>query len=179
MTATFEQAIPVILEHEGGLADDPRDPGGLTNMGITLATFRAYRGPQASGDELRALTRAEACTIYRDLWWEKYAYGRLVDQVNATKLFDCAVNTGATRAHRLAQEAANLVGAALVIDGIFGDRTAAAINASDPKEWLRAMCHRQMAFYQDLVDEKPQLAVFRSNWLRRGAWPFHEAGLVA
>ncbi len=193
----FGLAMPVILEHEGGLADDPRDPGGLTNFGISLRFVREILPkmgvnlyfPPAPDDEqaIRNLTRETASRVYRICWWDFFDYGRLLDQRVATKLMDAAVNMGppnttsarAGRAHELAQKATNALGGLLAVDGLFGPKTAEAINAQDPTAWLRAMCHEQMAFYQDLVDRKPQLAGFRKNWLHRAAWPFHEAGLSA
>jgi lysozyme family protein len=149
----FGPALDVVLAHEGGLSDHPADPGGLTNMGITLATFRDYRGPQATGDELRHLTRGDAAKIYGDLWWNRYGYGRIADQRCATKLFDCSVNMGAKRAHVLAQQATNALGVALAVDGILGEQSIAGINACDPDQWLNAM------------------AVFRGGWMKRAAWP--------
>ena len=32
---TFEEAVKIILKHEGGYVNDPVDPGGETNMGIS------------------------------------------------------------------------------------------------------------------------------------------------
>ena len=34
--SAFELAIPIVLKHEGGFADNPADPGGATNFGISL-----------------------------------------------------------------------------------------------------------------------------------------------
>jgi lysozyme family protein len=168
----FKAAVDVILSHEGGLSDHASDPGGLTNFGITLATFRDYRGKQATGDELRHITRADAEQVYRDLWWDRYHYERIRDQRCATKVFDCSVNTGAKRAHTLAQQATNTIGAAVAVDGYLGEQSIDALNACDPEEWLYAMCHQQMAFYQHLTERKPELAVFRRGWMKRGAWPW-------
>ena len=174
----FVDAIGTVLEHEGGLSDHPADPGGLTNMGITLGTFREYRGPQASSDELRHLSRSDAEAIYRDLWWDRYGYGRIGDQRCATKLFDASVNMGATRAHVLAQQATNALGTALAVDGILGEHSIDGINACDPERWLYAYAHQLMGFYQDLTHRKPELAVFRRGWLRRASWPFGEGEIA-
>ena len=35
---SFEACLPIILASEGGFVDDPNDPGGATNLGITLAS---------------------------------------------------------------------------------------------------------------------------------------------
>jgi lysozyme family protein len=78
-------AIALVLKHEGGLSEDPADPGGLTNFGISQ---RAY--PHL---DIKALTKEEAAAIYRqDYWTPKMA--ALDDQRLANCVLDCAVNQG-------------------------------------------------------------------------------------
>lgn len=57
-------SIDLVLRHEGGLSDDPNDPGGLTNFGISLRSY-----PELGADGIRSLTRAQAEAIYlKDFW---------------------------------------------------------------------------------------------------------------
>src|SRR3990167_5698429 len=61
MVATnFERSLAAVLKHEGGYGDHPRDPGGATNLGITIGTLRTYRGRAVTKADVKALTRAEA-----------------------------------------------------------------------------------------------------------------------
>jgi len=39
MLIEFEDIIEVVLKHEGGYVNDPKDPGGETNFGIAKALF--------------------------------------------------------------------------------------------------------------------------------------------
>jgi type VI secretion system secreted protein VgrG len=174
--ATFEAAIPVILAHEGGLVDHPADPGGLTNRGITMATWRRVRGEGATEAELRALTEAGATEIYRSEYWSSI-YDLIDNQNVATKVFDMAVNMGHRQAHLLLQRACTACGFRLAADGLFGTTTLAAVNCAVPEELVLELCYHQAAFYRGLTNVNPGMIAFLGGWLERAKWPFdsHEA----
>jgi lysozyme family protein len=73
--ANFDVFLPLLLKFEGGFVNDPADPGGATNKGITLQTFRGCAqnllGLEPTLDNLKSLTDAQAGAIYRDLYWNK------------------------------------------------------------------------------------------------------------
>ena len=54
--ADAKKLIPFILKWEGGFANHPKDKGGATNKGITIATFRQYMGQDATVEQLKAMT---------------------------------------------------------------------------------------------------------------------------
>ena len=56
----FARALDLVLRHEGGYVDHPRDPGGATNRGITIATLSIWRGKQVTKQDVRDLSLAEA-----------------------------------------------------------------------------------------------------------------------
>ena len=62
-SAAFEIAYPFIAKWEGGFVNDPRDPGGATNMGITIATLSSWRGTPVTVQDVRNLTKQEARQI--------------------------------------------------------------------------------------------------------------------
>ena len=111
---SFEQAVAMVLRHEGGYVNDPRDPGGETRFGISK---RAY--PDV--DILR-LTEDEAKAIYRRDYWDKLRPDELPQQL-AICVFDCAVNMGRDKAVRLLQRACGVAQ-----DGVMGGNTLAAAN---------------------------------------------------
>ncbi|MDE2468020.1 MAG: hypothetical protein KGL35_04590, partial [Bradyrhizobium sp.] len=122
----FVSAVTKTLGFEGGLADDPRDPGGITNFGISLRSH-----PGLGADGIRALTRDQAIAIYYADPWQRYGYGRL-EPLIAEKVFDLAVNLGASESHKLLQRAASACGIRLQDDGVIGPRTESAANVLNP-----------------------------------------------
>jgi uncharacterized protein (TIGR02594 family) len=120
----FEHALAHVLEMEGGWADDPYDPGGPTNFGITLATYADDKGVAISAEnfaalksELKSIRLSTVRRIYLDRYWLP-ACCPLMPPALAFFHFDAAVNHGVLGAARLLQEA---VGA--VVDGEIGPET--------------------------------------------------------
>lgn len=171
--STFEDAIPIILAHEGGWVSNPADPGGETNYGISTLIIEREGitnedlglPPGREPGWLKALSVDAAKSIYKRLFWDKYGYGQIEDQKAATKVFDCSVNCGPGRAHVFAQDVAGVH-----VDGILGPVSYAAINAIEPQSFVNAFGAEMASYYNNLVAKKPTLAIFLRNWLRRAAW---------
>jgi lysozyme family protein len=180
-------AIARTLPLEGGLADNPRDPGGITAFGVSLRyALRAVKTAPAAarffdidrdGDVDRAdivgLTAAAAAEIYYELWWRPGWYGRLAPALVAWKAFDIAVNTGPRRAAILLQSALCRVGPPIAIDGEVGAATVAAVLAQARADEGLALIGRlraeQADFYRRLVAHAPKLTPFLAGWLNRAA----------
>jgi len=150
-----------ILEHEGGYADHPSDPGGATNMGITHKTLARWRGIDPWWDlpksEVRALERAEAAAIYKALYWERCKAGSLPVGLDLA-VSDYGVNSGPDRAVRVLQA---LVG--VVQDGFVGPLTLAAVGKRDTRALIEALCDQRMGFLQRLAN----WASFGRGWTSR------------
>ena len=106
----FERALAHVLEMEGGYDDDPYDPGGPTNMGITLAEYARDRGIEVTADtlaalkaELKAIPPATVRRIYRDRYWLPASCPDLPPPL-AFFHFDAAVNQGVAGAARMLQQ---------------------------------------------------------------------------
>lgn len=70
MTASNrEAAISKTLTYEGGYTNDPRDPGGATNWGITITDARRYWKYDASPADVKAMPKSVAVEIYRKKYW--------------------------------------------------------------------------------------------------------------
>jgi lysozyme family protein len=67
----FTEALDHVLKHEGGFVDHPKDPGGMTNLGVTRAVFEDWVGRKSSEAEMRALTPADVSTLYKRKYWDK------------------------------------------------------------------------------------------------------------
>lgn len=181
--ALFNKAIVTVLKHEGNFVNDPDDPGGATNFGISLR-FIHQNLPQSlkdmidldddgviSVEEIRNMKVEVARNIYLVCWWEKYQYAQIENQDLATKVFDLAVNMGAPQAHKLLQRAIRASGVYLVDDGILGPKTFAAIdclNALGSDDAILSGLRSEAAgFYRLLIAKKPTLQKFEKGWLSR------------
>ena len=136
--------LKVVFQSEGGFIDLPEDPGGATNLGVTIETLSAERGQAATVADIKALTVAEATAIYQRSFWNPAHCGELPDGVDLV-VFDCAVNSGVARAIRLLQKAAGVDD-----DGAFGPATLAAVKASSPKALIDRFHALHGAFYAGL-----------------------------
>ena len=158
---TFADCLPVILREEGGFSDDARDPGGVTNLGVTAATWAAWTGQPATEAIMRALTPERVTPLYRADYWNAVDGDKLPDGLNLC-VFDFAVNGGPGRAAKTLQ---GVVGAAQ--DGQVGPGTLGAIDtfvgAHGLKELVQAYCDSRAAFYRSL----PTFATFGKGWLNR------------
>ena len=155
----FQQAVEVVLKHEGGYVNDPTDPGGETNFGISRRSYPDL--------DIRNLTREQAIEIYRQDFWERWGYDRIRDLAVATKVFDMAVNMGPKRAHTLLQQALGLIGSPVVVDGILGPQTLKATNEADPSRLLEALRLLSARYYWELVRLDGRRKKFLQGWLAR------------
>lgn len=160
----FDAALAHVLEMEGGWTDDPADPGGPTNLGLTLDDLAAWHGMvlDASSrfaliDDLRRLDAAAVRPIYRQRYWLPSRADALPAAL-ALMHFDCAVNQGLGRAARFLQQA---VGAD--VDGDIGPLTLAAAAAADGAAALDRYAQARRAHYRSLAT----FARFGRGWLAR------------
>ena len=149
----FDQAVNVILKHEGGLVNNPNDPGQETNFGISKRSY-----PEV---DIYNLTKEQAKEIYeRDYWKPLRLY--MIDNANVClELFDFSVNAGLSRAVKMAQKLAGTKE-----DGILGGITANAINEFDG-DFVRALKHARIIYYEAIVKNKPELKMFLNGWIHR------------
>lgn len=168
--AAFEAAIPVVMEHEGGIANVGDDEG-ITAFGWTLATCRALGVAQPTNP-------MEAEELYRTHFWLP-RYSQIQSQSVATKLFDDAVNQGPGTAHKMLQQALCSIGSIVVIDGRFGPATLAAVNAVPEAMLLPWMRLHQYISYVAYIEADPTAREkFRAGLARRAAWPDEDKAIA-
>jgi lysozyme family protein len=175
----FQKAVSVVLDHEGLFTNNPSDPGGATNYGISLRFLKNY-GIDINDDgqinlkDIEELKPSQAQEIFKKYWWDKYNYDAINSLYLATKIFDMAVNMGAQQAHKLVQEALSYCGHKLEVDGVLGSKTLAAINEvilhNREDDLKYEIQEEQKWFYEHLADDKPALKVFLKGWLKRASW---------
>ena len=154
MLVNFDEIIEVVLHHEGGYVNDPKDPGGETNFGVAKRSH-----PDV---DIKNLTKDGAKEIYKEHYWDKNKVESLSEELRHI-YFDMCVNQGRGRAVKILQRAANGKGANLKVDGGKGPKTIAAM---DGVELDRVRAYR-VKYYADLVTRKPDLEKFYFGWFRR------------
>jgi len=154
--SNFEKYQEKLFDHEGGYVDDPVDPGGATNKGITLATFEAYAeedlGIEPTLDNLKNLTNDQASIIYKKRYWDSIKADEIKNGSIAYMLYDFNVNAGVNAAKELQQSLVDL-NFKVSVDGVIGDQTIEAVNKADAKTLFDKFKQRRLDFYQTLVDE--------------------------
>jgi lysozyme family protein len=170
--ASFDAFFPTLLKHEGGFVNDPVDPGGATNKGVTLGTFqrcaKRYLGIEPTLENLKGLSDVQAGKIYKALYWDEVRGDEIALQELANIVFDFQVNAGGNAA-KLLQRVLNELGAKppLSVDGEVGPGTMAALKSMDSKAVYRRYKQGRIDYYQDLVAKRPPLGKFLKGWLSR------------
>ena len=119
--SNFGRCLDMLLKHEGGFVNHPKDPGGMTNLGVTRATYEQFLGRAVTEDEMRALTPEDVAPVYKKDYWDKVKGDDLPSGVDWC-VFDWAVNSGPARAAKALQL---VVGA--TVDGAIGPKTLAQV----------------------------------------------------
>ncbi|MCX8508121.1 MAG: holin-associated N-acetylmuramidase [Rhodobacteraceae bacterium] len=166
-----------IVSREGGFVDDPADPGGATNHGVTLSTLRRLgldlnRDGQVDRGDLRQISPAQAVRIFVQYYFERPGLGQLPEALQPS-VFDMYVNAGAN-AVKILQNLLNHMGADLEVDGALGPQTvAAAMLAADGKAGLLADAYgiERRNYYYRLGDARPASRKFvRRKDGGKGGW---------
>lgn len=140
MDRNFARSLSLVLKHEGGWADNPKDPGGATMKGVTLASFRRYVKPKATKDDLRKITDEQLAAVYRRHYWDEVLGAKLPDGIDYA-VFDYGVNSGPATAVKALQK---LVGA--TADGKIGPATLKAIAAHEAADLINDYLDARLAF---------------------------------
>lgn len=156
MKGNFERCLAETLKWEGGWSDHPEDPGGATNKGVTLATYRAWKG-RATKADLRKITDAEVAAIYKAWYWQPVRGDELPAGLDLVA-FDAAVNSGPSRSAKWLQLA---VGA--VQDGKIGPATIKAAG----KQYQPAAIMRAIAIRRGFLKSLKAWPTFGKGWTAR------------
>lgn len=136
----YDTCLNFVFQYEGGYVNDPRDPGGPTNRGITQATLSHELGRQATIADVKNLSRETAASIYRKKYWNAIGGDMLPPGVDLLA-FDICVNSGVGRSNQWLKDSASLLP---------GDRI----------RWLDA---KRRSFWKSLKT----WAVYGKGWSRR------------
>ncbi|HKK87043.1 MAG TPA: holin-associated N-acetylmuramidase [Roseovarius sp.] len=177
---SVSQIAKEIVGREGGFVNDPDDPGGATNFGVTIHTLRRL-GLDVTGDgvvdvaDVRGLSRAQAEHIFIEHYFERPGIARLPDTLQAS-VFDMYVNAGAN-AVKILQRLLGQMGQAVGVDGVIGPQTLAAARAAAraaPGHIADAYGIARRNYYLRLADRRPASRKFarrrdggKGGWIKR------------
>ncbi|WP_071675008.1 holin-associated N-acetylmuramidase [Nioella nitratireducens] len=158
---SVRQIASEIVDREGGFVNDPNDPGGATNYGVTIHTMRAL-GLDLDGDgdvdvtDVRALPRERAVEIFIEHYYRRPHIDRLPEALQPT-VFDMQVNAG-TNALRILQRLLRDMGQEIVVDGVIGPQTIAAaetVHDRAGQALVDAYGIARRNFYYAIADRRP------------------------
>lgn len=123
MISNYPFCLKELLKSEGGYTNDPRDPGGPTNFGITLTDYRKYINPRGTAEDVRNMTVDQAKAIYKTKYWDALNCDNLPSGVDYT-VFDYGVNSGLGRPKRDLVQFASIKDPVQLINAINDERLA-------------------------------------------------------
>lgn len=157
----YKQSLALVLAHEGGYVNHPKDPGGATNKGVTKKVYDAYRKVHGLPvQSVRYISDEEVGAIYNKQYW-KLVRGDSLPAGLDYAVFDFAVNSGPSRAIKYLQR---LVG--VEDDAVIGNMTLAAVYEkakANEETLILSYCANRMAFLKSL----DTFSTFGKGWTRR------------
>ena len=176
---SFEPAVEYVMRNEGGLEENPNDPGGITNKGVSLRFLKAIPADKRRAygivsdtineDDIRQLTSEQAKSIYYGEFWADSDFEELTNQDTANYLFDIAVNEGIAPAIKCLQRAIWSVmqnKSIIVDDGIMGNETIHYAELSGIA-LLPALRSERAGEYRLIAAIHHEENQFLSGWLKR------------
>jgi lysozyme family protein len=173
---TIEDILDEVLRSEGGFVEDPADPGGATNHGISLLYARGVGLDNDSDgdtdrDDILRVTAEQARELYRGDFWTRPGINRLPGEIQPV-MVDWAVNSGPPRPIMALQRVINMarIGFELDEDGVIGPKTRRAAQHAQTEmgPYLNnAIVDERLGFYRHLVVGRPAAARFLHGWLAR------------
>lgn len=157
MNDTFENALNFVLQREGGFVLSPRDPGGMTNLGVTKAAWEAFQGRKVTEDEMRGLRPDDVVAFYRDRYWDTTKCGDMPNGLDLC-VFDAAVNQGPNKAARMLQRTIGLQ-----VDGLIGRKTIEAVSDIPVTGLIADYCATRRLEYRNTAN----FDTFGKGWLAR------------
>lgn len=174
---SVEKIAQEIVAREGGFVNDPADPGGATQYGVTIGTLRRL-GMDLTGDgaitvdDVRAVTRERAAAIFIEHYFRRPKVDRLPERIQPS-VFDMYVNAGAN-AVKILQRLLRQMGQNIAVDGIIGPQTIAAAQAAHaaaPDHLADAYGIARRNYYLRLADLRPASRKFaRTRSGGKGGW---------
>ena len=155
--SNYEKCLEIILHHEGGYVNHPKDPGGETNLGVTKRVYEEWGGTK----DMKDLTVEDVAPIYQKNYWNRVRGDDLPAGLDLC-VFDFGVNAGTGRSAKVLQR---LVGT--TVDGGIGPATIGAVNAYVQIEGIEATIEAFQNSRQEYYESLSTFETFGRGWTRR------------
>lgn len=174
---SVRQIAENIVAREGGYVNDPDDPGGATNFGVTIHTMRRLgldldRDGTVTAADVRRLTREQAINIFLEHYFNRPLIAELPQPMHAT-VFDMYVNAGGN-AVKILQRLLSEMGYGVTVDGALGPKSIAAVRAAhraSPDHLVDAYGIARRNYYFRLADRRAASRKYaRTRSGGKGGW---------
>jgi lysozyme family protein len=163
--SVFSSALKITLAFEGGFVNDPADPGGDTNYGITQKVYDKYRFERnLPYRSVKYVFDEEYAAIYQNQYWVPGSCALLHPPVGAFH-FDTCVHVGLNQAGKLLQRALGMPETA--VDGIIGEHTIDIAEIIPSQTTIDNYAVLRLCFYDKIIHKNPALETFRNGWVAR------------
>jgi lysozyme family protein len=157
MIDNFDDCLDFVLKWEGGYTDDTRDPGGITNLGITKATWQSWTGHAVTAQEMKDLTVDKVKPLYQQRYWNAVKAFAMPSGVDLC-LFDSAVNQGPSTAIMTLQKVLGTF-----VDAHIGPATMELVSMNSPSSIIHDFCEERRKRYT----QTKNFNIYGKGWLRR------------
>ena len=158
----YKKCLELILHHEGGYVNHPKDPGGETNMGVTKKVYEAWvMEEDLLPKEMKDLQFEDVAPIYKKNYWDRVKGDNLPSGLDLC-IFDFGVNAGTGRAAIFIQ---SIIGT--TVDGGIGPNTLKTLEAYISVEGLEATIDAYQAKRQEYYESLSTFETFGKGWTRR------------
>ena len=151
----FKECLALVLKSEGGWVNNPADPGGETNLGVTKRVWEEYVGHPV--ESLKKLTKEDVAPLYELKYWRP-CYGEVLPRGLDFVVFSMGVNAGPGRSVKLLQQSIGCVP-----DGVIGPTTRGLISSSNPATLIAKFSESRREYYRALKT----FPIFGKGWLAR------------
>ena len=155
--SNFSECLKLVLHHEGGYVNHPKDPGGETNMGVTKRVYEEFGGTK----DMKDLEFEDVMPIYKKNYWDRVKADNLPAGLDLC-VFDFGVNAGTGRAAKYLQ---SLVGA--TADGAIGPNTLKTVEVYVQIEGIEATIEAYQKNRQEYYEKLKTFETFGRGWTRR------------
>ena len=155
MSSNFQECLDLVLKSEGGWVNNPADPGGETNLGVTKRVWEEYVGHAVK--TMKNLTKDDVAPMYELKYWRP-CYCEVLPRGLDFVIFSMGVNAGPGRSVKLLQQSIGCVP-----DGVIGPRTRELISASNSANLIAKFSETRREYYRSLKT----FPIFGKGWLAR------------